>query len=650
MNISLYKTLGLMLCLLVLSACGGGGGGGGNVGTSEESRASGVFIDSVVVGLTYTTPTLSGITDANGVFRYIEGETVTFSIGGIIIGSVMGGSIVTPLDLVPHAASVSDDQVLNIARLLQTLDDNGDPDDGITITPAVSAAALDFTVDFSLSVEAFANASEHAVMLAELTALTSAGPRNLVSASDARLHLQDSLFDLSNDRPPVGTLALSGPDVEFVGSRLSAQDIVYGYEAFTGVTESVVMTGRGLDVSDLESPSSAFSDGFLLVALDAAIDVGSALIIQVDSVGYEYACTIDCNIVIDYDNRQISFENALFVNELTSTELRISGSIEWTPEDEVSDNGGGSVGGGADGICDPNIATVVSQQANNAYGFTVNNEECFGVLNPDTERLELPVNVIGAVDGLSFDSHAKLSRSTWTLSHQGLNYTFINWYFSLDLTNHSSDLLCDGVDDAYVMDATGQEVVKINMSTRGNIFRLPGLNFGYTKDCIKPGQTLSLYGTASQQISGSGAPIALANLGVANMTSDFEVPSNPFGGTAVEWGALQANSFEWKYFGGNIGIEASFTNTLGMAIKLEDDTFRVNYFDAQGYLVSREFINRYDALGLDDDSDLQEQDFIIQAGETFLLADDVADIGYAELNPGKAVKAVVYLEWSPVVP
>ena len=642
MKLRKYKTLSLLLFLFVLSACGSGGGGG-SVGSSEESRSSGVFVDSVVAGLTYTTTTLSGITDANGVFRYAAGETVTFSIGGVLLGTAEGASTITPMDLVPSATSVSDEQVLNIARFLQTLDDNGDPSDGIIISAAVSAAAINFSIDFSLSLDDFARDGDLLTTLSELTTLTSAGPRNLVTAESARAHLQDSLFDLSNTQPTVGTLALSGSDVEFIGSRLTAQDIVYGDENFTGVEKSVVLTGRGLDVSDLESPDSAFGNGFVLITVDAVVNVGSALIVQVDNVGYEYGCTVDCNIVIDYDNRKILFNNALFINEATSSELVVSGAIDWTADDEVSDTGGGSVGGGADGICEPNIAAQVSQQANNAYGFTVNNEKCLGMLNPNTEKLEIPLNVVGAIAGLDFDSHAKLARSSWNFSNAGVNLTFVDWYLTLDATNNSTELLCDGVDDAFVMNNSAQQVVKINMTTKGNLVYLPRQE----DDCIKPGQTLTLYGTGSQQLTSGALPTSLTTLNEVIMGSEFEEES---ASTVVELGALQANYFEWKYFGSNIGIEASFTNTQSTAIRLDDDTFRVNYFDAEGYLVSREFINRYDALGLDDDSDLEPEDLIIAAGATFKLADDVADIGYAELDPGRAVKAVVYLEWTPIEP
>lgn len=640
MQIPQCKILILLFILSMLSACGGSGG---SVGSSEDKRLSGVFVDSVVAGLTYSTATLSGVTDANGVFRYAAGETVTFSIGGIIIGSALGASSITPLDLVSSAASVSDEQVLNIARFLQTLDDNGDPEDGITISAAVSAAAISLSVDFTLSLDNFANDSDLLTVLSELTTLTSAGPRNLVTAAAARAHLQDSLFDLSNTQPTVGTLALSGPDVELVGSRLTAQDIVYGDEDFTGVEKSIVLAGRGLEVSDLESPDSAFRDGFVLIAVDAVVNVGSALIIQVDGVGYTYGCTVDCNVVIDYDIRQILFNDALFINEETASELVVSGAVDWTSDDEVSDNDGGSVGGGAEGICDPNTATLVSQQANNAYGFTVNAEACLGMLNPNTEKREIPINVVGAISGLNFDNNAKLARSSWSFSNAGTNFTFVDWYLTLDVTNNSTELLCDGVDDAFVMDNSAQQVVKINMRTKGNLIYLPR----HKDDCIKPGQTLTLYGTGIQQLTGGALPVSLASLNEVIMGSEFEAET---AGTVVELGALQANYFEWKYFGSNIGIEASFTNTRDTAIELEDDTFRVNYFDADGYLVSREFINRYDALGLDDNSDLEPADLIIPAGITFTLADDVADIGYAELDPGSAVKAVVYLEWSPMEP
>jgi hypothetical protein len=45
---------------------------------------------------TYVPPTSSGIhgfTDANGGYRFAEGDTITFNVGGVVIGSVSSESI-----------------------------------------------------------------------------------------------------------------------------------------------------------------------------------------------------------------------------------------------------------------------------------------------------------------------------------------------------------------------------------------------------------------------------------------------------------------------------------------------------------------------------------------------------------------------------
>jgi hypothetical protein len=135
--------------LLTLTACGGGGDS--TTATATETVSTGVFIDSAVEGLQYETATQSGTTNSLGEYDYLPGETVTFSIGGIVLGSTIAGPVVTPLSLVPDATSAIDPVVTNIVRLLLSLDSDGDPDNGITISSDVTTAANDLAVDFSVA-------------------------------------------------------------------------------------------------------------------------------------------------------------------------------------------------------------------------------------------------------------------------------------------------------------------------------------------------------------------------------------------------------------------------------------------------------------------------------------------------------------------
>ena len=137
--------------LLTLTACGGSGGGDGTTATATATVSTGVFIDSAVEGLQYETATQSGTTNSLGEYDYLAGETVTFSIGGIVLGSTIAGPVVTPLSLVPDATSATNPVVTNIVRLLLSLDSDGDPDNGITISSEVTTAANNLAVDFSVA-------------------------------------------------------------------------------------------------------------------------------------------------------------------------------------------------------------------------------------------------------------------------------------------------------------------------------------------------------------------------------------------------------------------------------------------------------------------------------------------------------------------
>jgi hypothetical protein len=114
-----------------LAACGGGSSPSASAGPTQVAT----FIDSPVEGLTFRSAKRSGLTDRNGNFPYTPGETVTFSIGNIVLGSVKpNGDKVTPLQLVPGAANATDARVTRILRTLQSLDSDGNLENGIQIT------------------------------------------------------------------------------------------------------------------------------------------------------------------------------------------------------------------------------------------------------------------------------------------------------------------------------------------------------------------------------------------------------------------------------------------------------------------------------------------------------------------------------------
>ena len=95
------------------------------------------FIDSPVTGLEFESTSGSGLTDANGNFGYSGGESVTFKIGNLYLGAATpANGKVTPLDLIGVSDS-SNAKVLRILRTLQSLDEDGDTSNGISISAAM---------------------------------------------------------------------------------------------------------------------------------------------------------------------------------------------------------------------------------------------------------------------------------------------------------------------------------------------------------------------------------------------------------------------------------------------------------------------------------------------------------------------------------
>lgn len=168
------STILILSLTVLLAGCGGSENSEGDVVITPSGPQTGYFVDSPVAGVAYSTPTHSGVTGADGAFTYLPGEIVTFRIGGITLGAGQGQPLMTPFDLFDGAqvptsqqALVSeinrytvDDQRLpgtlravHLLRVLQALDSDGDPDNGITIHPDM-AALLD-AVNFDLATDKY---------------------------------------------------------------------------------------------------------------------------------------------------------------------------------------------------------------------------------------------------------------------------------------------------------------------------------------------------------------------------------------------------------------------------------------------------------------------------------------------------------------
>lgn len=119
---------------------------------------SGVFLDSAVEGLEYVAGSAAkASTDATGKFTCLTGDRISFSVGGIALGSANCSGIITPLTLA-DTTDAKDVRVVNRLLALQLLDDDDDASNGIRITSAVKAALASAKLDFTLAAADFAKA------------------------------------------------------------------------------------------------------------------------------------------------------------------------------------------------------------------------------------------------------------------------------------------------------------------------------------------------------------------------------------------------------------------------------------------------------------------------------------------------------------
>lgn len=208
--------LGISGMLALIAACGGGGGSdSGSPSPSPPpppppsttgwtlppapptlpapgSTATGVFRDSNVEGLSYSSAGLSGTTGANGRYQYVVGQPITFSIGAVTLGTAPGQLFMHPMYLPTDLGSNLTNQIDNRLRFLQMLDSDGNPENGIQISQAVRDRAQNWSqVDFTTA------PADLATALATIRADAQSAdgtPHDLPDVTPARAHFGRSVW------------------------------------------------------------------------------------------------------------------------------------------------------------------------------------------------------------------------------------------------------------------------------------------------------------------------------------------------------------------------------------------------------------------------------------------------------------------------
>jgi len=260
---SLKRILICSITLLAVGSCGGG--------SSSPGTGSGLFLDAPVAGLRYVSGAIKGFTTANGRFNYTPGIAIQFYVGDILLGETVGDPLITPVDLRPGPVNFGPDvqkkldAVTNIARFLQTVDNDGDPNNGQQISGNVNQAAAGKSINFDqtpLDFDADANVQ---IVVSELTAPTSAGARSLVAASDALNRMSQNIwshysggYSGTYNGPDSGTFSVAfGANGSILGSGMSSQNGSFNIGGNVYIDGSFFMTAAqtGMTFNGVISPT-----------------------------------------------------------------------------------------------------------------------------------------------------------------------------------------------------------------------------------------------------------------------------------------------------------------------------------------------------------------------------------------------------------
>ncbi len=185
----------IVLPLLVATSIFSGCGGGGSESSSTDPDIKvGYLTDARVLGARYKQGSVTGYTDSNGSFTYdaTNSAPIDFYIGGITLGSVSPSSLdennskVYPADLAGvDRNETNNTKVTNILQVLQSLDDDGNPFNGIEISSTTTEALQNVSLSLD-SNETNQSSLENIVKSVDVN-------KTLIKVSDAIAHYEDTL-------------------------------------------------------------------------------------------------------------------------------------------------------------------------------------------------------------------------------------------------------------------------------------------------------------------------------------------------------------------------------------------------------------------------------------------------------------------------
>jgi hypothetical protein len=166
----------------IITGCGGGGGGS-DVTNTALNTGTGYYLDSAVAGAEYKCGTQTGVTGKDGNFTFEKGADCSFELAGVPLRSIKATELKDGVKIV--------EDNLTVARFLQSLDFDGNPDNGIQIEKKVLEALKEAVKNLTNKKEALDK--ELDAVVAEVETKVDEFKGRVVSEDEAFEHLSKTL-------------------------------------------------------------------------------------------------------------------------------------------------------------------------------------------------------------------------------------------------------------------------------------------------------------------------------------------------------------------------------------------------------------------------------------------------------------------------
>ena len=210
----------------------GTGTSAGHVRVYESTGTTGLsfttLVDGIVEGVEYISSSgITGLTTKEGYFNYLFGDEVSFSIGNVSLGSVSSEDLASGNTFLQDIADVertnlNDEYVENMAVFLQSLDENNDASDGITITEETRDLLSNVDLDLRTATEE------------DVKDVIDEVGGTYINESQAMMHVQEMLIKYTD--LTVDDFEIHQPDNEFLTEELNTN--LNEYDPITGLSDS----------------------------------------------------------------------------------------------------------------------------------------------------------------------------------------------------------------------------------------------------------------------------------------------------------------------------------------------------------------------------------------------------------------------------